>query len=507
MQKIHTILLAIGILYTFTSCVSDLQDIDIKVDLGEQEFAVPLINSTLSIRDALDNFDTGGVLLEDENNFMTLVYKGKVFETTGIESVSIPDFGFPVIDTTVVVPFGGAGTEFDFDYINIKNGNLKVSAQSDITEDLIVSLQIQNLVIDQEPTEVTFQMDYNNNSPTINEVSTILSQHFLDLSNKEIAVSYTAVNAAGQRFRLDQLTVEFQDLEPSAIQGYFGKQSFAQQSDSIVIDIFKDIAVGKILMKEPKIRFIVENNIGIPTELKSEIFLATNSQGETMNFNSVLDQGVQVDYPAIAKVDEVKTTIIQFDNTNSNLEQLINSNPEKIVYSMAAAINPNEDNSIRGIMTDASKVNVDLELELPVWLSAENFTIEETSDVDVSIFDDVVEAEFKLIAENGLPIETAIQLYFEDDSGVVLDSLLNLENNFIQAAQVNASGEVTQINREEQFVKMDQFRINNISKATKIRTKSVFSTSDASNVASKFYTDYQISFLLGVRAIIKTEEE
>lgn len=507
MQKIHTIILAIGILYIFTSCVSDLQDIDIKVDFGEQEFAVPLINSTLSIRDALDNFDTGGELVVEEDNFMTLIYKGNLYETTGIDVVSIPDFGVPVIDTSVVVPFGGAGTEMDFDYLNIKNGTLKVSAQTDIAEDLNVTLKIHNLISNAAPTEVTFLMDYSNSNPTVADISTNLSQHLLDLSNKEIAISYTAVNSAGQRFRLDQVAVEFLSLEPSAVQGYFDKQSFAQQSDSIIVDIFKDVSAGKILLKDPKLRFIVENNIGIPTEIKSDLFLATNNLGETMNFSSALDQGIEINYPSITEVDEIKTTVIQFDNTNSNVEQLINFNPEKIVFDMGAEINPNEDNGIRGVVTDQSKVNIDLELEMPVWLSAEDFTIEETSDLDVSIFDDVVEAEFKLISENGLPIETGIQLYFETDNGTIVDSLFNLEDNFIEAAQVNATGEVIQTSRKEQLVMMDQFRINNIAQATKIRMKSIFSTADASNTASKFYTDYEISFLLGVRATIKIEEE
>ncbi len=507
MNKIYLPILILGVLYTISSCINDIEDIEsLKIEYGQQEYAVPLINTTLSIKDALDNFDTGGQLVIDEDNFMTLVYSGKVYETMGIEAVEVPDIGFPVIDTLVVIPFGGAGTPFDFDFIDIKDGNLKVTAQSDINEQITVTLQIQNLLNDENITAVTFTMNPNNNGPTITESNTVLSNHYLDLSQQEIGVSYTAINTAGQRFRLDQVTIAFENIKPSAIQGYFGKQSFGQQNDSITVDIFKNVTAGRLFLKDPKIRLFIDNNIGVPTQLKTNQFLAVNNNKEIMEFNSVLDQGVAINFPNFNEPNSVKTTLIQFDNTNSNIEEIIEHSPEELMYAVAATINPDEDNTIRGLITDESTLNINMELELPLWLSAEDFTIEETSDLDVSLFDEIIEAEFKLIIENGLPIQTGIQLYFEDDSGIVLDSLFNLEENFIDAAQISASGEVTQTTQKEQLVMMDQARINNFSNATKIRIKSVFSTADASNVASKFYTDYKVSFLLGVKATVKIEE-
>ena len=67
-------------LFLIQSCVKDLQDIDnVEVENWQPEVAVALVNTTVSIQDFLNDFDSEGYLDIDDENFMTLVYESNIF--------------------------------------------------------------------------------------------------------------------------------------------------------------------------------------------------------------------------------------------------------------------------------------------------------------------------------------------------------------------------------------------------------------------------------------------
>ena len=147
---------------------------------------------------------------------------------------------------------------------------------------------------------------------------------------------------------------------------------------------------------------------------------------------------------------------------------------------------------------------MDVELEIPVWFSAQNFAIEEVSEFDASFLDEVESAEFKLITENGLPVEAGVQVYFMDDNGIVLDALLNGMNNaLIPSATVDSNGKVSATSVGEEVVEIAGTRIDNIRAATQIGINGTVSTANMGTVAVKFYSDYGMTFKLGVKAKLK----
>ena len=135
-------------------------------------------------------------------------------------------------------------------------------------------------------------------------------------------------------------------------------------------------------------------------------------------------------------------------------------------------------------------------------LSASNFKIENTSEFDASVFEEVEEAEFKLFVENGLPLEAGVQVFFKDDAGIVLGALFDTTMDLIVAAPVDSDGRVTDFSTGEQVVTLDASKIAQIKDATQITIEGTTTTSNNGNTAVKFYTDYGMTFKLGAKAKI-----
>jgi len=492
-------------LFLIQSCVKDLQDIDsIEVENWQPEVAVALVNTTVSIQDFLNDFDSQGYLDVDAENFMTLVYESNVFSVSGEEIIDIPDFTIPMLDTSMVVPIGSINASVDIDFFTVKGGALDFAFQSPYTEDMNVIIEVRNLTQNGVKLSYPTIAEYSGSSPTNVSGTIDLSGYIMDFFNDVIEVRYIATNAAGERKFLENMVLQFQGFEYSFIQGYFDQYEFDLPSDTILINLFETAVSGSLKIEDPKINLKITNSFGVPIGMVAENLTAETMSEGTMGVHSVLDDGIAFNYPSLVEVGQSKITNIGVNKDNSNLSEIISNNPTQFNYTLSALTNPAADPSIKGFFLDTSRFDVDVKMELPVWLSASGFTVEEISGFDASFFEDIESASFKLITENGLPIEAGVQVYFMDENNLVLDSLFDGGNmTLIPAAEVNAQGEVTTKSSSENVAEFTIDRIAKIKNATQISIKGTVSTAEMGTVAVKFYTDYGMSFKLGAIAKLK----
>lgn len=491
--------------FCFQGCIKDFQDIDdVEVSSWQPEVAVALVNTSVSIQDFLDDFDSGGHLVVDNDKFMTLVYESNVFSVSGDKVVEIPDFSIPVIDTSVTVPYSMINSPFDIDFFSIKNGKLDYAFKSPYPEDMDVIIEVRNITQNGTKLQFTEYADYTGASPVNVNGSIDLSGYIMDFSTDQIEIRYIATNATGTRKHLDNMEMSFNSFEYDMVQGYFDQYQFDLPTDTILIDLFENAVAGNLQIEDPKIRLIIKNSFGVPIQMSTQELQAETVLDGNMDINTVLDNGVSFAYPTAMEVGQFKTTTIEINSTNSNLADIISSSPTQLNYEWNAMSNPDADPTLKGFVKDDSRFDVDLEVEIPVWFSAQNFSIEEISEFDASFFDDIISAEFKLITENGLPLEAGVQVYFLDDNGMVLDSLLNgINNTVIPAASVDNDGKVIASSTGEEVVEIAGTRLENIRMATQIAINGTVSTTDMGTVAVKFYADYGMNFKLGVKAKLK----
>ena len=135
----------------------------------------------------------------------------------------------------------------------------------------------------------------------------------------------------------------------------------------------------------------------------------------------------------------------------------------------------------------------------------QDFGAEQTVDLDLNTFDDLDPAEiegieFKLVTENEAPMAAELQLYFQDTSGTVIDSLFaGGPAQAISAAPVGPDGRATGTARAETFIPMDVARFNKIKTADKAFFQAYFTTTDNGSKPVKILADADIRVKMGVR--------
>jgi len=436
----------------------------------------------------------------DSDNFMTLVYNGHIYSVKGEEMVAIPDFTIPMLMPVMSIPYGDLNMPIDIDYFSAKKGQLNFSFESNHTEDLDIMIEVKNLSKNGTVLQIETEAIQTGASPIQVSGTADLTDYVMQFATGQIDVKYVAKNANGDSKILDNVMLEFSGFEYSFVQGYFDQYMFDLPQDEIVIDLFENSTSGSIRVEDPKINLMISNSFGVPIQITADDLSATTTIGGTMAITSPLDNGFNFNYPSLMEVGEAKTSMININKTTSNIVDLIENSPKAIQFDLSAVTNPAADPTIRGFVKDDSQFDIDLEVEVPMHLSASNFKIENTSEFDASVFEEIEEAEFKLFVENGLPVEAGVQVFFKDAAGVVLASLFDSTTDLIVAAPVDADGKVTEFSTGEQVVTLGADKIAQIKDATQITIEGTASTTNNGTTAVKFYTDYGMTFKLGAKA-------
>ena len=209
-------------------------------------------------------------------------------------------------------------------------------------------------------------------------------------------------------------------------------------------------------------------------------------RGEVLPLESeFLENGIDFPYPGLDEIGVVKTEPFELTKENSNIDVVLGSGPIAIDYDVNAFTNPDSLTDIRGFITDSSYYKVRVDVELPLYARAANFLAQDSIDLDLSDFDGADYAEFKLVSENGLPLDVDVQAYFLDVNGAVIDSLLDDRQRLVEGAPVDEDGNALEANTTTTFVGISEERFAKIKAANKILLNAVFSTvNDGVNIGS-----------------------
>ncbi|MCH2046677.1 MAG: hypothetical protein MK212_21365 [Saprospiraceae bacterium] len=494
-----------GLLISFSSCQKLGKIAGTDVDDWDPDLALAIINTKITPQELLDSFRTDGFVQVESDGSIRLVYQGNVISSTGQEISTLDDFTLPVPDSSIVAQYNfPVGNTIDI--VDFKAGTLEYVLQSPANEVVSVVLQFPSATQNGQVLEETVVL--NNTSSVTGSFSLAASRFNFNNSNNEFPIRYVATRQSdGQPILLTNAEVTFRDLEYSYMQGYIGNYDFNFPLDTVILDIFGNWKQGEIYFEEPKIDIIVRNSFGLPIRMNIDRLDADTYQGGLLALNAPqLQGGIDFDYPSLTEVGAVKTTTITVDNS-SNLPAIIQNVPYQIYYELGAEANPDNNSSIIGHLTDTSKFEVDVNVELPLYGWADDFVVEDTFNLDLSTYEEFDALDFKLITENGFPAEARMQLYFEDASGNVLDSLIHEETPIIvAAAPVDGTGRVTEQVITTTTSSFPETRYDGIRYNAKIvRLKASFRTTDAGTSSVRIYSDYELGIKFGARGNLDVE--
>ncbi len=499
MSKPSFLLLLVVILsISFSNCRINPID-DIKTD-NNQDWAVPLIDTRKSFGDIIKGFDPQAFVQIGTDSTVVLHYKGNYITQSSYNLFAdFKDIFFPILDSAMILPLS-LPTNARIDLVDIKKGTLRWGFAPQ-TEPIDIDIYIPQLTKNGLP----FRKNLRHSGITFDTlemggwqltIPTGSIQIFTKARKVSNGAAVNLVNAGGY---------QIQNFEFKYVKGYFGQSLLDGPQDSINIDFFDKWKNGSVYFDKPRMIVTLDNSFGVPVRTVMKQGEVVSVTGQSLPLQSSLTTGLDINYPKINEVGKSKRTVLVFDQSNSNIADIMNANPVKIRYDIDGITNPNNDASITGFMTDSSKFELQVEFEVPMSGKAKNFEISDTFDINLAKATDVTQAEFKIITDNGMPIDLFLQGYFATDKGAVIDSMYAAKSPILRGALVNSTGLPVNITTTENLITVNAEKLKKIRPATKLIMRYVFSTTNNGTVPVRLTSTQNVRVRVGVRFGVKTQ--
>ena len=478
-------------LLAFSACqnVEDLANAE--VISGDAEFAIPLVRATTTIDSLVENFDSLTFLEFDPDGLIHLRYIGDVLTQTAEEFLlaardSVP-LAIPILDTVFELPFSSPD-QLEVDKAIYKKGTVSLAINTSHIGPVDLTVRLPQATKDGQVMTVNFPFV----GPTLNPMNpagnVIFSKGFgeyvdmagyvLEPVDGNIFLEYDAFDEDGQRLLFDSLFLISQEIFFGYLEGYLGDFTHRGTQDTIEIDFFDSWTQGDVYFEDPEILIHIENSFGVPTRSKIDTFDILTADGQRIRLESDFINDAQngIDFPAPDTPGEKASTTFSFNTSNSNIAEVLGSRPIALVYKVDARMNPDEDPTLRGFITDSSFYKIQVEVDLPLHARASGFAVADTFDVDFSSYNDVKEAELKIISDNGMPLDIDAQVYFLNDKKEAVDSLFETPIRLIEAAAVDNEGNVIAPTTGTIFVTLNEAKFKKIRDSKLLALQTAFST-------------------------------
>lgn len=540
---IFSLLLIAGLLVFLQSCTKEHFNLDkLKDPTWNPTFAVPLVSSTLTVQDILDNTDDDSVIVIDQSTgLLALIYTSEIFSLEAQEFFQLPDFnagGGPPItpgqatdyttngSVTIALPpialdigptLNSVGASLNT--IEFKAGNIELFANGNVSAPAEVTVSINNLT--NGGTAFSHTCNFPNNPVSQACLSNSLSGFTLDMSggsniiNVGVSITYQSGGSLvpGQ---VNNYEVRFRNLEYSLITGDLGQVSFNTGRDSVSLGIFDNTDDGTLFYEDPSFFLRFENSIGAEVRMDVATFDAVSPANGTVSITGLS----QVNVLAPNTPGNTALTQVVLDNNNSNIKNAINISPRYIVYDVSSLSNP-AGTPANNFILDTSRVRLEGEINLPFWGRAEDFTkASDTIDFepDSLVYSadsgyargELVSVTMRFNFNNGFPAEGFGQVYFLKDNGVLVDSLIeNPQEGLFASGQTNANGDVTAkvLTTTDIVLSAEKLEFLKANQARKLYATGTVETTNQGQDVIRIYEDYTLDLDLGMKIEFKATVE
>lgn len=516
------------------SCIQKELDFDgIKSQKWSSQWAVPLIDSRLTLDDFLT--DTSGVIHENENGLISLVYESEeLISISASEITIIPDqykeesknFDLPILPPNIS---GSVPVEFSFtfemeeeglriDSMMVKSGYYHFRVITDLDKSITgVDFEVSNFVKIENGLPMQFTMNLENSGG-----GTFLKDTILDLSEYMLAFdhAFSDTNEIFIQSLIHFITDEepvnnpyffkiensFTDLNFHKFFGYAGHQVISL-SDTINLGIFDINQEGNFSFGTGSVVLNVHalNSFGLPVVLDIKTFRAykgdLSDSVDVFIFGEGIPSVIPLNSPGFDQIGDIIPTEIVSNSSNLNIALEIS--PNMIYAEIEGQLNPFGNPEDANFILDTSIIQASIELELKLFGQVNGFLLSDTIDFNLGNLDDVESLVFVVDIENGFPINSEIQLIFVDSIGQEVHRLLPDGELLMIAAAVNSAPDYRVIAPAQKTTEVILTReeIDAVEKARKIIIKATLSTSGDQEV--KIYNDYDIALRLGAKVGIK----
>lgn len=443
MRKIHTLGLGLLLLAGLSACFPDRFEVAEPEDWNPA-FGVPLIQTAFSVDDLLEALDEGSLVQSDAANRLAIVYQERLQAVPEFE-VELP----PLIPITVTEKEQAVAYEPPdgrrFELIRLKSGRFQYTVLNPHPEAVEFTLIFSNLRLNGSSLTVSATLPAANANTPSETTGVIDLSGYEAVLDEDITTTYTAYLLPDNApVDLPPFLVTVEAADYTYVQGYLGQFPVELPGDSLSFGLLDDWEGGMLELLEPSIKLTFYNTMGVPLELQAEMFdLHTFQNGIVPLDNPLLNEGLLFAFPDVEEAGQAKATQLVLNAGNSNIVDAVSGIPYQLNYALGALANPNDNPFVTNHLTDSVRLDVDVEVEIPLYLKARAFEIRDTFEVDLADFEDLDRLGFKMIAENGFPLEAGLQLHFLDASEAVFDSLFQEGPRLIASGAQRSDGTVS----------------------------------------------------------------
>ena len=517
------VLIAVGGLFLLLGCTFNGDDYEIKSISVNPEIAIPLATGKLSIKDILDQTDSAYVRVYSDG----LVYLS--FEETLVtqdirDLIKLPDLGN--IDRALDFPSGAYPPSSSDVEATISSSTIDMGMDPEMLTEIAFKSGSLNYIAQLVPpnSEVPFEIKIE--IPEFLDINDDPFSKIISGSNSISLAGYTFKSSVANTFTLNliliikqhsntyviapgtevQVSINYSGADFSYIIGFFGDQIANPPPQSLDIGTFGDfLEDGTVSFAQPKISLDVISDYGVPIQL-TFADLQARKEGSSIPIQINPSSPFNVAQPA--SLGESATTTVSITNVN----QIFNFGPSEFYYQVSGRINSGLTSGVN-FMADTSKMRIHLDVELPLHGQASGIQMADTVALDLQDIDasQIESAQIKAHITNQLPLDGEIQLNLLDENNNLIESLLApTQTHIIKGSSVTASGELQSAGVFDDFITIDQDKVNKLFSASKIAFSILLSTSkDSANnpVDVKFKTEMAIDVKFGLKLKIKAKAD
>lgn len=541
--RINAIALIVLAGIILSSCTK--KDIDFN-NMSDQkwtpELAVPLVNTSFTIKDILLETDKqGSISVDPFTGFCTLVYKGNLFSVKGSDLVPLTPLNFNTnysltnsdaiainalsagaslnLSFSSPINYSTGNANVKIDELGLLTGSLTISVNSDIKQSSVLTISIPNAKKNNIALQTTLNIPAS--SGGMQNVSTTidLSGYTFDMTkggttfnefdiNYTLALTKTAASSnAGESIQINE---SFTNQSFSIIKGDVGQQNIVASIDTVPISIFKNAVPGggDFRINYATIKFDIENSYGVPIRINN-IQLFPYGDGQTFPSPIVplpsAYSSLDINAPTTVGASAFTYPPQIGGPSETTLNSIINAKPKNFIYNVNALSNPNGATtpSNRNFITNTSQFKVDMEINLPLDGGAWDFTFRDTVPFDfgsdsASYINYLL---FRVAINNGFPFDVNMNVDFVDSNYVVKETLKPgvPYADVIKSASIDGTGKVTTPTFKNSDFILTKAQLENMKNVKHIILRATGNTSNNGVPNIKIYDYYKMDVRMGIK--------
>jgi len=250
---------------------------------------------------------------------------------------------------------------------------------------------------------------------------------------------------------------------PEYALGYLGTKSYTVGPQTAPFNFFKNISANKLTIPQLNVNLQISNGIGAPVSGVIKSITAFNSKtNQSVPLKCSKYINVPINIPAAKDTNSQSIIDLPLNNLNSNINNLLEILPDKLLYLLSFTVDPNGNTSnYNDFIYYGSTVAANLNIQLPLQFGADGLLLEDTmtanltNNVDVS---KVQDGTLHLNISNGYPLSAKIQLYILDNTNKITDSLFVNASNSIPAGSPVVGSKMPGIGNIDIFLSQRQWQ-------------------------------------------------